>query len=585
MDILTTLIPQTSGPSASKAFWRRRTSGSLPQTLEMPLPTGYALTDTLGSWCQYRGRLYGVGIGTDNGMVDENFRFVRQGIAPPNQVPYLTAGAGPGRTGRCVVYVAFYDSFTDEFSPLSGASNEVTLSNATAVTGNIQTTAEARVTHVAIFVSMDGSTPRLATKRQLGITTVTEGVAWLALGAAFPTTFTRLPRASMNTFYHERQIVAGVFGQEDKVFVSGISHPERYEGLSFQTRNGEHVTALITVYNDVCLVMTNRNAYALRGYRDADMTMTILDPDVGCINHRCWDYAHGRPIVVNQQGFWIYNGAFHNISRDRAQEWTDFYKANRAVVEKSFAVVDENEYTYSLIFSSTSLVVPEEIPNPSGVLISTVMWVADYSTCTPEVSGSLGQPTWYIDAMNRGIDSAARLTLPGTKRSDVFFGSCDGYFRGKDDTNADDDGDSYGKLWWVRTKADDMGDPGGGPADGKTLSEFWTYMNAETAWKLYAHGGDEWAWWTGISLGSFYPDNVDRFWRDNVAASADAQASDGFTYPGIAVHYHKPQKVTGRLFTFDFSASTPLGMRWRGFGGIYGPGRTTRGPIGQEISK
>lgn len=569
MDILTTWKAGSFG-GTGKVFWRRRTAGSLTQKNQMTVPSDFNLTDTRASWCIYGNRLYGAGLGTDNVVIDENFRFMRQGIQPPKQVPTLAAAAGPGVTGKFRVAIAFYDRLTGEWSPLSDPSAEVTLSNAKRLVGNIQTTAEPRVSDVGIWVSYEGGAYRLATMRQIGVSSVTEGVSTLLLGAAFPRTFTRMPRHEVNTIYHERYIGAVSFEHPDTLFVSAIGRPERYEGLSFKTKGGEPITALINVYNDICLVMTAVNAYVLRGWRDNDMSLTPLDPDVGCIGQSFVDWVHGKPVVVNRHGFWVYNGAFHCISRDRATEWSTFYKSNRAALENNgIAVVDPNEYTYALYI--TGATTPDTIPNPASVTIGTLAWVFDYRPIVPQISGEMGQPHWYYDVCTRIITSVGRLTLPGTARTDVYLGDDSSFVRGKDATNSDDDGDTYGKRMWIRLAANHMGDPGGFSSEGKEWTSLWTHMQSESsAWTVYFRGGDEEAW-KGI-----LPDNNTTWWRENVAASELVTAS--YRYTPQTIHPHIPARVAGRCLTADYNIPTPLNVYWRGFGGVWIAGQTSRPP-------
>jgi hypothetical protein len=567
--------------TVGKMHWKRPSAGVLPQTLEMTLPASFNLTETQGSWVSYNNRKYGAGVGTDNALVDEHFRFLRQGIKPPILVPVLAAGAGPGRSGDCVIALAFYDELTDEWSPLSGSSNEVTLSNQSAVITNVQTTAEERVTHVGVWVSMDGGLYRLSTKRQLGVSTITENIATLALGAAFPDTFTRMPRVTINTIYHERLVGAGDALARDVVYVSAIGKPERYEGLSFKTKNGESIIGIVVAQNDVCLVFTPVNCYVLRGFKDTDMSMTLLDPDAGALNHASIKITtSGRPVVINQQGIWLYNGSFQCITRDRSTEWGEFYKANRIQVEASFAIYDPNRYTFILYVTRMlgQLTVPAHIANPDEISIGSIMWVADMRPVTPQVSGEMGQPHWNIDIMNRTIETAALLTLPGTGRADVYMGFCDGYIRGYDPTDDDDDQDLYGKRIWIRTKAYDMADPGGSIQEGKQFKRVWSYMESEDCeWTVYIRGGDEHAWKTPL------PENAqnDLYFMDEKAASLKEYFDDdGNTLTATAqtVHYHPIQRVTGRCLTLDYTLLAPLGIKWRGFGGVFGPGRATRPP-------
>lgn len=572
-----------------KMYRRRRTAGSMPQQEQFAIPAGFVHTNTPGTWVQLKSRLYGAGTGSDNAMIDEHYRFSRLGLQAPSQVPTLTTGAGPGPTANCQVAIAFYDRAVDEWSPLSGFSDVVAIANQARVTANIQATSnDYRVTDVGLFVVADGSTPRLATTRQLGITTITENIATLALGAARPTPFNRMARCVGFAGYHDRLVGFGDVLNPDIVYVSAIGFPERYEGLSFRTRNGEAITAAIAV-RDVCLILTANSAYVLRGYKDADMTLTLTEAEVGSINNSSWRIMPGgNAVIVNHQGFWVYNGAFHNITLDRTQAWLDFYEHNREAVETSVGAIDPLRNTYTLWVKGPTggLTLPEEIWNPDSRTIRGFGWTFDYAGISPQLEGNLTQPNWFVDIMTRPITAAGLLSVPGTKRYDLYLGSIDGYVRGLDPTDASDDSDTYGKRMFIRTGAYAMSDPGGDSQSGKKYVSGYTYMESEiSAWTVYWKGGDEDAWRT------ITPDNTVTFWREEIAASLLVEIVPTLvghivnTYAAKSVHPHVPEQVTGRCLTLEVDIETPREVHWRGFGGRHGPGPATRPRISSVPTK
>jgi hypothetical protein len=549
------------------------------QKVELAVPDGVNAVDARISEATYRSRKYLVGGHTNNIMIDEDFRSHIQGIRAPNVVPTLAAGAGPGVTGSAVVAIAFWDEVTDEWSPLSGSSAAVALTNQKRTTGNIPTSAlDARVSHVGVWVSMNGGLFRLSTKRQIGVSTITEGVATLALGEAFPTTFTAMPRGTVNAIYHERQCLAGNALAPDVLYVSAILFPERYEGLSFRTRNGESIVGMIET-RGILLVLTPKSAYSLRGYTDSDMRMDLIDAEIGTLSQAGLEVIRGNAWVPNDQGVWLYNGAFHDVVRDRKQEWADAYKANPTIFENGFSMHDKTGYTYRFYLGGITSTgdLPDELPNPT-TLTKTLAWVADYRPTAPEISGTFMQPSWSFHRMARETNSAAMLALPGAKRSDPHFGYCDGFVRYEDATDADDDGDSYNKRLWIRTKAYDMGDPGNSKQRGKRFPDLWSYFEAETkASVVYFKGGDEEAWQ------ALLPDNTDYWYKDSVAAGAKTYEKGGLQHDAVprTVVVHRPVKVTGRSLTYEFTVSSPLNVRWRGFGGFWLPGPATRGAVNE----
>jgi hypothetical protein len=583
-----------------KMFASRPTTGTLANHRELTLPTAFKVTQTRPSVVGYNGRAYYTGLGSDNALVDEHYRALRQGLLAPNVVPTLAA-SGTGVTGSAVVAIAWWDMFTDEWSPLSASSGAVALANQGRSTGNIPAVPnDDRATHVGIFVSMDGAAFRLSTKRQIGVTTVVENVATLSLASITGITsgdaFERFPRGTINTIYHDRQVVAGDSRHPDTVYLSEVGFPERYIGLSFRTRTGQPVVGL-AANNDVCLVFTPFGFEVLRGWTNSDMTMTQSGWDLGCCAHSTIQVIDNRIYWANEKGVWLYNGAPHLILKDRQAEWEGLYKNFRNIFEDAYSVVDPNENTYSIVLGfvpspgddGVASRVSFDIPDPNATNPFSIAWVCDYSSIAPEQGGSMSQPAWFFDVWQRHSECAALLSIPGSKRRDPYYGFADGFIRKygitTDSEYANDDGDTYDKMMWIRTKAYDMDDPGGDSKDGKTLISLWSYLRAEVdAWTVYCQGGDEEAY------NQILPDNANHFWKEDVAAGklvttgvaipeTTVGVSDTVTYAPLSVHPHLPYRVHGRSFTLQYKISNPVNVRWRGFGGVYGPGDASRLPV------
>lgn len=575
----TNLTGATFGNTGTMNRWRPLAgTGVTPRFVTMTLPTGVNITATRPSAVTYRNRKYFAGLATDNLLVDEFFRVSRVGIKAPTEVPTLAAAAGPGATGSAIVCFDFWDEKTNEASPLSAPSAAVTLANQKRTTGNLPTSSQdARVSHVRVWVSMDGAAFRLSTKRRIGVTSITEGVATLALGVAADTTFTRLPRGTINAIYHERQFVAGVFSNPDTLYCSALLKPERWESLTFRTRNGEPIIALIPA-RDTLLVGTPTTWYGLRGYTEEDMVLTLIAADIGAIGHAQNALVGEDAIIPSHKGIYLYNGAFHNIIKDQHDQWEFLFEEYQTLFEKAFGIYDSNESVYQLVITGLDQgpapLQDFQIPDPASVRPSTVMWVADLSSVIPEEGGGYGQPDWSFDVMDRTVESAGYLALPGGKRGNVYFGFCDGIVRVKDPADDDDDGDEYNKRIWIRTKHYDMGDPGGDESEGKEFNRWWSYVRSEgTDWVLYLKAGDEEAW------RNLAPDNALFWWMDSVALSAATQIISGDTYTltPVSRHPHMPRRVTGHGVTAEYTANAPLNFFWNGFGGAWGPGRASRG--------
>lgn len=79
------------------------------------LPYGITTVNRLSSAVPYGGRLYIVGWGTYNMVLDEHHRLWKQGIRGPEVPPTITGAVGTGAIG----YISWYDEMTNERSPLS----------------------------------------------------------------------------------------------------------------------------------------------------------------------------------------------------------------------------------------------------------------------------------------------------------------------------------------------------------------------------------------------------------------------------------------------------------------------------------
>lgn len=574
----------TSTASAGKLYLARPTAPTITalQFRQVTLPTGVNCVSTRGSSVSYGSRWYTTGTATENLLVDEYYRCHRQGIQPPVEIPVIAAGAGTGRTGSCIPYISFYDAKTEERSSLSGGGVAVSLTNQNAAWSNLPTTCQdTRVTDLEYWVSVDGETPRLIMRRQLGRTTATEGVATLALGEAFTDTFERMPRGSVNAIYHDRQAVAGNAIEPDVIYLSSPFKPERYGQLSFKTRNGEKVVGLVAT-RSVLLVLCPRTAYALRGWDESDMTLEPLDGDFGLISHQLLQMNNGSVYGVDAQGPWLYNGGFHRIGNDFSTMWKESYRSDPASFNNAFSVQDPNEETYSILMAglATAFGVGPSLGLESTPAVSpgTLGWVAQYGACTPELSGSMSQPEWMFDTTGRATYSAALLALPGATRADVYWGGADGYIRKRDPADFTDDSDTEGKTMIIRTGANTFADPGGDRQSGWSFGEQWSYIDREsaTAFTVIFRAGDEELMSEGSSVRA--ADNTSIWWKDSIT---NAQLVDtSWTYSRKTVHVHNLARVTGRTLTQQVVIPNAINARYSGFGGFRIPGKASRPPVG-----
>jgi len=220
-------------------------------------------------------------------------------------------------TGTTVGMVVYPGCVDDAVAPAPGPTEPVILCDPFGEVSALQTGITvypvSRPTHLELWLAIAGDLPRLAMRVPAGTTTVVESKGIADLGEAFITQFQRFPRCSMNAIYHDRQIVAGDLENPDTVYLSALYQPERFEGLSFRTRDGKAVTGLLAT-RDFCLVTTRSGAYMLQGYTDNDYTMNPIDQSIGAVGHHCNILIHGNPYVWSEKGPYMYNGGWHPLS-------------------------------------------------------------------------------------------------------------------------------------------------------------------------------------------------------------------------------------------------------------------------------
>lgn len=205
-----------------------------------------------------------------------------------------------------------------------------------------------RVSHVELWVSVGGALPRFILRVRIGTTSITESVATLALGEAFVDSYEPMPRGSYNVIYNSRQIVAGVPGQLDRVFVSQIGFPERYGGLNFQTKYGEPTVGLIRT-RDYVIVLCPDSSYRLQGYTEDDFVMQGLEPKMGGIGHAVNAVCGGRVFIPSREQIQVFDGSFHDAMPQRSREWASKLKAYADAFQMGRGIVDPTGQTYRFL--------------------------------------------------------------------------------------------------------------------------------------------------------------------------------------------------------------------------------------------
>lgn len=436
-------------------------------------------------------------------------------------------------------------------SDLSEASDPINLTNQAAAISVLPTSHDnGRVNYKRLYRSDNGADYRHVADIVLATSTYTDTTPTLSLGALAPEGHGVPPYTKFNEIFHDRMFYAGDPDEPQRVYYSALGKPEAVAGLSYiDTRDGEAVTGLKRSGNEL-IVFCAQVAYSIQGFTESDFVMRKISPSVGCISHHSIVNIDEVLMFASETCVWSYNGSFKNQMEDMETYWRDDYAANTALYQDSVAVDDRYHRGYKLL-----------IPKNNAFYY--------FGHYRPMQRGE--QPYWVLDSRTRKDMSVGRLSPAGGFRADQFCGSADGYIREENiATDASDDSDTGLKALRIQTGAILASDPGGDIQDGKHWAKFWSYVQSEsTAWTFYALGGEE------DVVSAITPDNSAGSvnWKDDVAAGAIS----GKTARGCKEH-GGTERVSGRALQIRIAANSPLSFKYRGFGGIYGPGPATRPP-------
>jgi len=520
-------------------------------------------------------------------------RWLKAGIVPPSEKLSVVPGSGSGgSSGGCLAYITFLHKNGLRVLAESDPSNIVNVGELTGegrVWSNIQNSgAELRVTHVRGYVSMVGGPYRMAWESPYGVSTVTENVlsarlSILGPGGGSGDFRNAIPPLGIHYIHPwaARMWYARNAEFPYRVWYSQPGHPEYVGPANFRdTMEREPITGLWRGRNEL-VVFCEDNSYLIRQFGSGvdDFVLERLDSNVGCLTHHGIREIHNRLWFPSRDGVWIYDGSFRYVMEDLRLLWEKEYCLNQAAFEGGFATWDKLNKVY-MFYTQRPAASPPEWEDKSGLSPQTVIYVGYIANFEPSMGGVESQPDWTLDFKGRQDSS----TLYG-KGNEMYVASCDGEIRRQikpcelaaydPDTDAltdfgsDDDGDTLEKEVIVRHGHMLMFQPGDDVQSGKKLQQVWFHVESESVpWTIYAMGGDEDAW------RSVRPTNVRRFWKYDVAASAETNTGPEYVYEACAksVHFFIPEKVSGRGFTFEVRAKDVINFKYRGVGGLWATG-------------
>lgn len=500
------------------------------------------------------------------------------GIKPPIQPVTVVPGSGSGgSSGACLAFITFLHKAGRIVLAESDWSNVVdvgTLTGQGRAWSTIQNTgADPRVTHVRGYVSMIGGDYKMAWEAPYGISSIEENVPTARLSLLGPDEYGLPPFGTRYIHaWQGRMWYANTPEHPYRIWFSHPGAPQYVRPAAFRdTHEREEITGVWKGRNEL-IVFCLRSCYLIRqfGSGEDDFVMEKLDSDVGCINHHSIYELHNKLWFAGEDGAWLYDGTFRYLMSDIRLLWQADYAANKDAFTEGFVGHDKINKCFVFFTKRPARGAFEN----TGLSPGTIRYVGYYADFEPSMGGRMTQPEWSLDMLTR-FDSAALYNQDGQ----LMIASCDGKIRVQDDTDPDDDGDTLKKRLIIRTPHYLFYKPGDSRQNGKTLKQLWTYVESElNSWTLYVLGGDENAW------KRVRPDNVRHHWRYVVPASALTQnvtydsAVYQYEYTEESVHFFLPEKSSGRGFTFEIVADNPVGMQYRGLGGLYSPGPAPRFP-------
>jgi hypothetical protein len=531
----------------------KRSPGSSTFT-SVTLPTGVAQVSPFirPSFALYKKRVYICGQFDSNLVWTELGTLRKNGINSISTAPSAVLGTSTGITATSILYkysvaeisgsTVLHESDLSSASSIIPAASNQSINISGLPTGG----ADARVTHKRLYRSDNGGDYRFVANIILATSTYTDTTPTLSLGAVAPVNHGVASYAKFVEIYHDRAWYAGITDNPQRIFYSEIGKPEAVGALSYiDTRDGEAVTGLKRVGNQL-VVACAQTMYDIQGFTESDFQMSKLSPSVGCISHHSMVNIDEILWFASEIGVYLYDGSFKYMMEDLRDYWRDDYSSNVTTYQDCTAIDDRYYNGYLLL-----------IPKSSAFYY--------FGYYPPVWRGE--QPYWMFDTETREVKSLGVLTpSAGAYRFDQYKGGDDGHLRQINViSNANDDSDAGNKALIIQTGALLFGEPGGGEQEGKSFNKLWTYVESENnAWTLNVLGGDE------DVVNAHTPDNSTYFWKDSISASAAASTT------AKSVHYHKPERVSGRALCLKITADTPRAMKYRGFGGTFVPGPATR---------
>jgi catechol 2,3-dioxygenase-like lactoylglutathione lyase family enzyme len=311
---------------------------------------------------------------------------------------------------------------------------------------------EPRATHVRIKRSVDGAPQATVADITIGTTTYVDTLAQGALGttvpvfsdgAVIPEARNRPPLVRFALAAFKRVFYACSADNPQRLHRSLVNEPEAVPpGATHydDTLDRDAITGL-GWFRDHVLVGTYNNWYSYINHGDDDWVLHKIASGIGLLSHHSIAYDEfGRVWFAGQDGVYMYDGAFHLMSKDLLSYYVADYRANTALYEDSVGMIDKQHRVFKLLL-------PQYLEGPTTWYVGCIQGLDPARM----ISSSAPQPEWSFDVQDRAVSAQGPLVDSGSQE-EYYHGGADGKLRLTNvEDDPDDDGDTRLKEMIVRT--------------------------------------------------------------------------------------------------------------------------------------
>jgi hypothetical protein len=423
---------------------------------------------------------------------------------------------------------------------------------------------EERVTHVVLWVSVDGALPKEVAELPIFTTTYTENTATGALGNPPPVDVDGNlkqargvpPYVRFIVKYHQRMWYGGDPAHPSRWWYSELREFESVGDLNYLDHLENETVVGGGAAGDTLASFGASVAYAIQGWDEADFRIYKTSPSIGLVNH--FGIVNINEILwfPSELGYFVYvpGAGFRPLmTKDLLSFWRDQYEQNPTAFEDCFAENDRGSRILKCLIPMTT--------NPKGYY-----FVAHYQHFDPSVGEGDTLPDWTFDFRDRADYTMGTLRPAGKRRRDLYTGSTDGLIRKENVvTNIDDDGDTYQKLMQWDTPHYFPKEQEGSFNEGGEFNELTLFLNSEySAFTIEGRAGGDQAY-LGVAA-----------WHEDVKASLEVKGNR--TRTPKTDHYFRPTGLAGKGVMFRVKIPKADRVEYRGIAVGWGDSGTDARP-------